>query len=71
MDKEFIKAALRDIGLALNMTHNTVTTDVVGVEPGDTSWRVVHAKEIALVEALEKAVSNGTCPLCGCRNTCL
>ena len=29
---------------------------MVGVEPGDTSWRVDHTKEIALVEALEEAL---------------
>jgi hypothetical protein len=31
MTKQEVLDALRDIGLALNLTHNTVTTDVVGV----------------------------------------
>ncbi len=70
MNIEFLKSALRDIGLALNLTHNTVTTDVVGVEPSETSWRVDHTKEIALVEDIERAINSDICPLCGCRNTC-
>ena len=72
MDKTFLKSALRDIGLALNANHNTVATDVVGVEPSDTAWRVDHKKELALLDDLEKAIfSSDTCPVCGGRNTCL
>ena len=72
MKMKDISAAIRDIGLALNATHNTVTTDIVGVEPNDTSWRVDHAKEIALLRKIEQYVSNiDTCPVCGCRNKCL
>lgn len=66
MDKERLLSALRDIGLALNVTHNTVTTDVVGVEPTDTSWRVDHSRELALLGEIEKAiVGSDTCPVCG------
>lgn len=57
MDKERLLSALRDIGLALNVTHNTVTTDVVGVEPTDTSWRVDHSRELALLGEIEKAIA--------------
>ena len=32
-DRDSLKAALRDIGLALNACHNTVTTDRPDAEP--------------------------------------
>ena len=50
---EEIKAALHAIGLALNASHNTVTTDLPGVIPGDNSWRIDHSKEIDLIRKLE------------------
>lgn len=53
MDTAELKSALRDIGLALNVSHNTVTTDVVGVEPNETSWRIDHTKELALLDRIE------------------
>lgn len=72
MNKTDLKNALRDIGLALNAAHNTIATDVVGVEPTDTSWRVNHEKELALLEKIEEAIfSSDTCPVCGCHNMCL
>ena len=62
MGKTELQAALRDIGLALNMAHNTVTTDIVGVEPSDTSWRIDHTTELALLVMVEKAMfSSDTC----------
>ena len=70
-EKIELKSALREIGLALNMTHNTVTTDIEGVEPTDTSWRVDHARELALLDKIEAALNSDTCPVCGSRNTCL
>lgn len=51
--RKFLLDALRDIGLALNVVHNTVTTDIPGIEPNETSWRVDHSKEISLVNCLE------------------
>lgn len=72
MNKAELKDALRDIGLALNASHNTVATDVVGVEPTETSWRVNHENEIALLGKIEDAIfSSDTCPVCGSRSTCL
>jgi hypothetical protein len=56
MTKQEILNALRDIGLALNLTHNTVTTDIVGVEPNETSWRVDHSQELEKLNALEDAL---------------
>lgn len=55
MKKEKIKEYLRDIGLALDACHDTVTTDDVNVQPEyNKSWRVDHSKEIKLVKKLEK-----------------
>jgi len=53
MKKDEIKNAITAIGLALNASHNTVTTDIVGVEPSDTSWRIDNSKEIELLDKLE------------------
>lgn len=53
-----IRNAFREIGIALNLTHNTVTTDIVGVEPDETHWRVDNSKEIALLEKLRYELSN-------------
>ena len=61
MSKTEILDALRDIGLALNLTHNTVTTDIVGVEPNDTSWRVDHSKELEKLYEIERVINN-SCP---------
>lgn len=58
METESIKAALRDMGLALNACHNTVTTDLPGVEPDGKSWRINNSKEIALVRELETTLTS-------------
>jgi hypothetical protein len=58
MTKNEMQTALRDIGLALNACHNTVTTDIPGVRPDKTSWRIDHRKEIAQLNALEEALLN-------------
>lgn len=58
MTQNEMKAALRDIGLALNASHNTVTTDLPDVRPDKTSWRIDHRKEIAQLNALEEALLN-------------
>ncbi|WP_411727711.1 hypothetical protein [Methyloglobulus sp.] len=68
MDKAKYLSSIQAIGLALNMTHNTVTTDIVGVEPTDTQWRIDHSKEIELLGMIESAINMGTCLLCGGRN---
>ena len=62
------KKSLLAIALALEASHNTVTTDIVGVEPGETSWRINHTKELALVAELLADVSTGTCLECADRN---
>lgn len=69
MSKLEILNALRDIGLALNVTHNTVATDIVGVEPNETYWRVDHTKELEILYELEKAINMGICPVCRSSNT--
>lgn len=46
---------LHDIGLALNATHNTVTTDRPDVKPGPTSWRVDHSRELDAVRELSES----------------
>jgi hypothetical protein len=60
--------AFRAIGLALNASHNTVATDVVGVAPDEKSWRIDHSKEIALLDELVALVSTGICPECADRS---
>ena len=58
------------IGLALRASHNTITTDIVGVEPDKTSWRIDNSKEIAMIDKLEQQLNTDTCPLCGhCNKT--
>lgn len=61
MTKNEMIDALRDIGLALSLTHNTVTTDIVGVEPDKTSWRIDHSKELKKLNALENAINAPWC----------
>ena len=58
MSKQELKKALEAIGLALNATHNTVTTDISEIEPNETSWRVNHIYELGLLEEIEKAFFN-------------
>lgn len=71
MTKKEIVAAIRDIGLALNVSHNTVATDIPDVEPGSTSWRIDHSKEIATLKKLKRhLLSTGICLECGGRNNC-
>ena len=55
------RSALRSIGLALSVTHNTVTTDIPGTEPEPgRSWRVDHTEEIAWLDRLEAALLPST-----------
>ncbi len=71
MNKLEIKIAIRTIGLALNASHNTVTTDMPDIEPNETSWLIDHKKELALLDELEEAIfSSDICPVCGNRNIC-
>lgn len=71
MDTNTLRVALRDIGLALNACHNTVTTDAPDVEPDEQSWRIDHTHEIALVQALEQALlpSTDSAPECAGHNS--
>ena len=57
MDAKSIRAALRDIGLTLNACHNTIATDRLDAEPDETSWRIDHSREIALVHDLEREIA--------------
>ena len=67
-----IKQALTAIGLALNASNNTVTTDSPDAEPNATAWRIDHSKELDLLKMLEAIFTKtDTCPLCERRNTCL
>lgn len=67
--REEIAQAIRDIGLALSVTHNTVATDVPTAKPvKDQSWRVNHKKELRQLKQLKARLSTDTCPLCKCRN---
>lgn len=68
-DKLDLLAKIRSIGLALNACHNTVTTDIPGVEPSDTAWVIDNSKEIDMVDEIEKQLNTGICPLCGDCNT--
>ena len=58
MTKLEIQNAIRDIGLALNLSHNTVTTDVPIVADelakSDMFWRINNSKEIDLLNQLEE-----------------
>ena len=47
------KVVALNVGLALNASHNTVTTDLPEVEPTETSWRIDHTKEIKLIDQLQ------------------
>jgi hypothetical protein len=51
--------AIRDIGLALNACHNTVTTDDVNARPqADYSWRIDHTKEIRQLDLVQEFLSD-------------
>ena len=54
MKPKQIAKAIRDIGLALNVTHNTVATDLPTAKPGKHSWRVNHRKELKQLAVLKK-----------------
>lgn len=67
MTKKEIKLAIRKIGLALNMSHNTVTTDLPDVQPSKTSWRIDHSNEIKDLDLIESLFNIDICPLyAGC-----
>jgi hypothetical protein len=72
MKKGRTSKIIRNIGLALNVTHNTIATDRPEVAAiHGTSWRVDHSKEIEQLEEIESILlsNNDTCPLCGhCNN---
>ena len=71
MDANTLRAALRDIGLALNACHNTITTDDPEAEANEHSWRIDHTHEIALVHALEQELLSSTdnAPECADHNS--
>ncbi|MES2705136.1 MAG: hypothetical protein V4726_00905 [Verrucomicrobiota bacterium] len=49
--------AIRAIGIALSAAHGCVATDDPAAEPGDTSWRIDHTKEIGMLGELEAALA--------------
>jgi hypothetical protein len=51
-DRERARRLIERIGLALNASHYTVTTDDPAVEPGETSWRIDNSKEIDELDEL-------------------
>lgn len=51
--KEKIKQAIRDIGLALCSVDGCVTTDIPGTPVNDTSWVIDHEKEVKQLDFLE------------------
>jgi len=58
MNHDKIKKAFRRIGLALNVSHNTVATDLPEIELTKTSWRINHEQEIKDLEFLESFFNN-------------
>ena len=59
MTQTEIKRAFRDIGLALNLLHQTMATDrpdLIPIIPPDISWQVDHDKELGQLAELEKFV---------------
>lgn len=53
----------------MNAAHNTVATDVIGIETTETVWRVDNKKVLALIDKIEAAILNSdTCPVCGGHN---
>ena len=54
---------------ALVCTHNTITTDIVGVEPDETHWRIDHTHELDAIQGALNAIRGEhpqKCPKCGC-----
>jgi len=54
MNKIELKAALDEIGLALNACNNCVTTDLPEIEPNETSWRIDNSKALRLVDDIAR-----------------
>ena len=64
--KQYVKNVFRDIRLALNTCHNTITTDIPGLHKVDKQhWRIDNSKEISMLNELERQLNSDTCPLCG------
>jgi hypothetical protein len=48
---------------------NTVTTDIVGVEPDETHWRIDNAHELDAIKDILEVIRKEhrqKCPKCGC-----
>lgn len=62
MNKTELKAAIDEIGLALNACNNCVATDLPEAEPDETSWRIDNRKALKLVDdiASELGISIGS-----------
>ena len=59
MDRNKLRGIIRSIGLALNTSNNTVTTDSLDAVPvDDYSWRIDNSKEIELLKELEILLFN-------------
>lgn len=58
MEQKFrVKQAIRNIGLALNASHNTIATDLPDIKPDKTSWRIDYANELKDLDFLEDILS--------------
>lgn len=57
-----VQADIRLIALALNASHNTVTTDVPDAQDDETHWRINHAQELAALERIASALNTNICP---------
>lgn len=69
--KDKIKNAIRNVGLALSTSHNIIATDDPRAEPDEKHWRTDHQMETNCLDFLE-SVLNGTDsdPLCNDCNKC-
>lgn len=63
MNETQIFSAIRDIGLALNISHNCIASDVPGAKIDKDSWIIDHEKEIVQLKKLEELLLN--------KNNCL
>ena len=59
-ERQKVRLIIRNIGLALNACHNTVTTDDPAAETGETSWRIDNSKEIDQLDALAEILGIST-----------
>ena len=64
MDETRLRQIIRDVGLALNITNNCITTDDVNAKTDELSWEVDNGQEIDMINELEAALNADIFPLC-------